>query len=168
MNTYLFSETTKRHRVQRQPGSDHVLVDGQAFQVQADGEGRFRVNLDGQAQRVHAVADGDCVFVQWRGRAWRIDRLDATRASASAAGSGAGACQAPMPGVVVSLQATVGQRVAEGDALLVIESMKLQMTITATCSGKLSQLPLAAGQTFQRGAVLAQVTPDALTDGVAA
>ena len=46
------------------------------------------------------------------------------------------------------------------DALLVIESMKLQLTITAACSGTVEPLPLAVGQTFQRGAVLARVTPD--------
>jgi 3-methylcrotonyl-CoA carboxylase alpha subunit len=65
-----------------------------------------------------------------------------------------------MPGVVVSVQATAGQRVREGDALLVIESMKLQMTIVAACAGTVEPLPLAVGQTFQRGAVLAQVKPD--------
>jgi 3-methylcrotonyl-CoA carboxylase alpha subunit len=65
-----------------------------------------------------------------------------------------------MPGVVVSLQVTPGQRVREGDALLVIESMKLQMTIAAACAGTVEQLPLAVGQTFQRGVVLAQVKPD--------
>ena len=46
------------------------------------------------------------------------------------------------------------------DALLVIESMKLQMTIAAACTGTVEQLPLGVGQTFQRGVVLAQVKPD--------
>ena len=39
-------------------------------------------------------------------------------------------------------------------ALLVIESMKLQMTIGAAADGVVAELPLAVGQTFQRGAVL--------------
>jgi 3-methylcrotonyl-CoA carboxylase alpha subunit len=68
-----------------------------------------------------------------------------------------------MPGVVVSTLATVGQRVREGDALLVIESMKLQTTLTAACNGTLQTLPVAVGQTFQRGAVLAQVKPEETT-----
>jgi biotin carboxyl carrier protein len=71
---------------------------------------------------------------------------------------------APMPGVVVSVQVTAGQRVGEGDALLVIESMKLQMTIAAACAGTVEQLPVAVGQTFQRGAVLAQVRPDEVVE----
>ena len=161
MNPYHFSDAPqRRYRVHCQPGTDHVQVDGDTVVVRPDGEGRFRATLDGVAERVHAVADGDSVHLQWRGRAWRIDRIDATRAIAAAAGSGAGVSHAPMPGAIVSLQVVAGQRVCEGDALLVIESMKLQMTIAAACSGTVGPLPLAAGQTFQRGAVLAQVTPD--------
>lgn len=160
MSPFHFSDTPqRRHRVHRQLGSDQVIVDGHTLEVQALGEGRFRAQLDGQPQRLHAVPDGDAVLVHWRGRAWRIQRIDATRSNAAAAGSEAGLSHAPMPGVVVSLQAAVGQPVRAGDALLVIESMKLQMTITASCSGTLQALPLAAGQTFQRGSVLAQVKP---------
>jgi 3-methylcrotonyl-CoA carboxylase alpha subunit len=160
-NPYHFSDAPqRRHRAYRQPGSDRVLVDGEAVDVRSEGHGRFRATADGESVRVHAVCDGDTVLVQWRGRAWRIDRTDSTRSSAAAAGSGAGASFAPMPGVVVSVQVTAGQRVHEGDALLVIESMKLQMTIAAACTGTVEQLPLAVGQTFQRGVVLAQVKPD--------
>lgn len=161
MNPLHFSdEPQRRHRVHRQPGSDRVDVDGDIVEVRPDGAGRFRATVDGSPVLVHAVADGDTVHLHWRGRAWRIDRVDATRAAAAATGSAAGVSQAPMPGVVVSVQALPGQRVVAGDALLVIESMKLQMTITAAGDGIVDRLPLAVGQTFQRGAVLAQVATD--------
>ncbi len=161
MNRFHFSdEPQRRHRVQHQPGSDRMIVDGAALAVQSDGAGCFRALVDGRSERLHAVADGDQVHVQWRGRAWCIERVDPTRASAAAGGDAAGASLAPMPGVVVSVQAAAGQGVREGDALLVIESMKLQMTITAACSGTVAELPVAAGQTFQRNAVLARVAPD--------
>ena len=65
-----------------------------------------------------------------------------------------------MPGVVVSWIAQRGASVAAGEALLVIESMKLQMTIEAPQSGTLEDLPFQPGQTFQRGAVLARVRPE--------
>ncbi|MCY1539606.1 Glutaconyl-CoA decarboxylase subunit gamma [compost metagenome] len=65
-----------------------------------------------------------------------------------------------MPGVVVGWLAEPGSRVQAGDALLVIESMKLQMTIEAPQSGTLEDLPFQPGQTFQRGAVLARVRPE--------
>ena len=65
-----------------------------------------------------------------------------------------------MPGVVVSLLVQPGQRVRQGDALLVIESMKLQTTLCAACDGTVQELPLAVGQTFQRGALLARIAAE--------
>jgi biotin carboxyl carrier protein len=62
-----------------------------------------------------------------------------------------------MPGAVVSVLVTPGQKAKMGDALLVIESMKLQMTISATIDGEVVELPFAAGQTFQRNDLLARL-----------
>ena len=59
-----------------------------------------------------------------------------------------------MPGVVISLLVSLGQQVLKGDALLVIESMKLQMTIFASLDGEVAELPHAVGQTFQRNDTL--------------
>lgn len=164
MNRFHFSDQpATRHRVHRQPGSDTLHVDDVPVAVQGAGDGCFVVPLDGHPERLHAVAHGDCVYVHLRGRAWRLERVDPTRSSGPGAGAAAGASHAPMPGVVVSLHTALGQAVAEGDALLVIESMKLQMTIAAPAAGVVAELPLAVGQTFQRGAVLARVqTEEAL------
>lgn len=158
MNTFHFSDRPQpRHRVQRRPGGTVVLVDDTPVEARRDGTDSYLAVHEGRSERLHAVAHGDVVHVQWRGRAWKIERLDPTRSQGGAEGGAAGVSHAPMPGVVVSLQAAMGQPVREGDALLVIESMKLQMTITAACNGVVAELPLAAGQTFQRGAVLARV-----------
>lgn len=158
MTQFLFSDRpAARHRVHGQAGSSTLQVDDSTVGVRHDGPGRFVVALDGHPERLHAVAQGDTVHVQLRGRAWRLERVDPTRSTAAGAGAAAGASHAPMPGVVVSLHAALGQAVAEGDALLVIESMKLQMTIAAPAAGVVAELPLAVGQTFQRGALLARI-----------
>jgi acetyl/propionyl-CoA carboxylase alpha subunit len=157
MNSFHFNGT--RHRAQREPGSDRVRVDDVPVTVQQDGQNRFVVPLDGRGERLHAVADGDRVWVHWRGRAFVLERIDPTRSTGAAGADAAGSAHAPMPGVVVSLLVATGQAVAEGDALLVIESMKLQTTIGAAIDGTVAELPVAVGQTFQRGAVLARVQP---------
>ncbi len=160
MSHFHFSDApARRHRAQGDPGADLVHVDGTAVSVQSDGAQRFMARLDGRTERLHAVADGDQVWVHWRGRAWQLQRIDPTRASTAGAQDAAGSVHAPMPGVVVSLLVAIGQDVAEGDALLVIESMKLQTTLCAAAAGTVAQLPLAHGQTFQRGALLARLQP---------
>lgn len=156
MTTFQFThEPAVRHRVM--PQGDSVQVDAVRVPVRAAGQGSFVATVDGRSERLHAAAHGDAVYVQLRGRAWRVDRVDATRSSGTAAAAGAGASHAPMPGVVVSLHAAQGQVVRRGDPLLVIESMKLQMTIDASADGVVVELPFAAGQTFQRGATLVRI-----------
>ena len=61
-----------------------------------------------------------------------------------------------MPGAVVSVH---GCRPggASGETIVMIESMKLQMTIGAASDGVVAEMPFAVGQTFQRGAVLVRV-----------
>lgn len=157
MNRYLFDGA--RHRAQHQPGSDRVRVDDAIVDVVADGDGGFVALLAGRAERMQAVADGDKVWVHWRGRAFALERLDPTRSAGGAGAEAAGSVHAPMPGVVVSLLVAAGQAVREGDALLVIESMKLQSTLCAAIGGCVAELPFAVGQSFQRGVVLARVQP---------
>jgi len=157
MNSFRFEGV--RHRAQLEPGSDRVRVDDAIVRLRPDGDGGFVAMLDGRSERLQAVADGDRVWVHWRGRAFALERVDPTRSAGAGGAEAAGSAHAPMPGVVVSLLVAPGQAVAEGDALLVIESMKLQTTICAAIDGRVAELPFAAGQTFQRGAVLARVHP---------
>lgn len=149
----------QRHPTRHEPGSDRVRVDGSIVTVRPDGRGRFVAIVEGRAVRLHAVADGDRVWVHWRGRAFALQRIDPTRSAGAEGAAVGGTAHAPMPGVVVSLAVAPGQPVAEGDALLVIESMKLQTTVCTAIGGVVAELPLAVGQTFQRGAVLARVRP---------
>ncbi len=158
MTTLQFADTPDtRHQVQIR--TDAVYVDGVPVQVRKSSTGGFVATLGGRTERLRAVARGDTIYVQLRGRAVKINKVDPTRAAASGAAGGAGASHAPMPGVVVSLLASLGQQVQKGDALLVIESMKLQMTISAGIGGEVVELPLAAGQTFQRNDMLVRLQP---------
>ncbi len=54
---------------------------------------------------------------------------------------------APIPGLVASIAATVGQKVAKGDKLLMMEAMKMQTTVTAPVDGIVQTLHVAVGET---------------------
>lgn len=61
---------------------------------------------------------------------------------------------APMPGNVLSVEVAVGAEVAEGDALGVVEAMKLETTVRATVSGTVSEVLATAGDRVQGGDLL--------------
>ncbi|WP_141015091.1 acetyl/propionyl/methylcrotonyl-CoA carboxylase subunit alpha [Nocardioides sambongensis] len=72
----------------------------------------------------------------------------------------AGSLLAPMPGSVISVHATVGEEVAEGQPVLVMEAMKMQHTITAPYAGTVAELPVTVGQQVEAGTVLVVVEAD--------
>jgi len=68
-----------------------------------------------------------------------------------------GSLVAPFPGVVVEVKVTVGDLVAAGDPLLVIESMKMFHSINAPVAGTVAELRAVAGAHVQAGALLAVI-----------
>ena len=73
----------------------------------------------------------------------------------AAAPAGAGeSVEAPMPGKVIRINKHVGDAVASGDEVLVLEAMKMGNPIMAPCDGKITGMPVSEGQSVQGGDVL--------------
>jgi geranyl-CoA carboxylase alpha subunit len=133
-----------------------------ALQVQA-GErphtahiGHGTVALDGVAQPAQVVreADGQC-HVRWGAHDLRLQ--DQSHMAALSAGQGPAAreLRAPFNGKLVSLSVQPGQRVARGQVLLTIESMKIEHQISAPRDATVSGVTVVAGQQLVPGQVLA-------------
>ena len=60
----------------------------------------------------------------------------------------------PMPGNILKINVTQGQKVNEGDVLLVLEAMKMENEIVATKSGTVAQIVTAKGAVVETGAPL--------------
>ena len=69
----------------------------------------------------------------------------------------AGSTVATMPGTIVEVKAAVGDVVEPGDVLLVMEAMKMELSIAASAPGVVTAIPVNAGDTVEAGAVLAVV-----------
>jgi biotin carboxyl carrier protein len=64
---------------------------------------------------------------------------------------------AQMVGSVVALVAAAGQQVAAGDALLIVESMKMEIPILAPVTGTVAEIRVAAADVVEEGDVLALI-----------
>jgi acetyl/propionyl-CoA carboxylase alpha subunit len=130
----------------------------------ADG---YRLHLDGRVVAFRpeelpalVAVRGDEIFIHLDGETWQLtyehplDRL--AHQSHGAADDG---LRAPMPGSLVAAHVGPGQAVSKGQALLVMESMKMETTLAAPRDGVVAALHFAPGQTFDRDALLLSLTP---------
>ena len=78
----------------------------------------------------------------------------APAAPAGAALAAGEVVKSPMPGNILKINVTQGQKVNEGDVLLVLEAMKMENEIVATKSGTVAQIVTAKGAVVETGAPL--------------
>jgi acetyl/propionyl-CoA carboxylase alpha subunit len=70
----------------------------------------------------------------------------------------AGSLTAPMPGTVLRVTAAVGDEVKAGDALVVLEAMKMEHAVKAVADGTVAEVLVAAGAQVESGTVLVVVS----------
>ncbi|MGQ4360179.1 acetyl/propionyl/methylcrotonyl-CoA carboxylase subunit alpha [Streptomyces sp. SAS_272] len=119
---------------------------------------RVSVTLDGVRHTFHRAAD-------WIGRdgdAWQVRDHDPVAASLTGnAHAGADSLTAPMPGTVTVVKVAVGDEVAAGQSLLVVEAMKMEHVISAPHAGTVAELDVSPGSTVAMDQVLAVIAPAA-------
>jgi pyruvate carboxylase subunit B len=108
-----------------------------------DARGRYTIALDGHAFAVEALDE--------RTRAIR----DLSAASAAAAGPSP--LVAPMPGLVVRVAVAVGDQVAAGQGLVVMEAMKMENELRAASAGTVRAVHAAPGTAVEKGTVLVEL-----------
>jgi acetyl/propionyl-CoA carboxylase alpha subunit len=124
---------TTRHGV-----VDHIASDGLRR--------RYRVRLESHAAFVNGP-EGQSTF------ALRAEDDVAER------GGIAGECRAPLPGAVTKVLVSVGEVVAEGDGLVVLEAMKMEHTLRALGAGTVRAVHGAPGQQVEVGDLLVEMEP---------
>ncbi|MBR7007016.1 MAG: acetyl-CoA carboxylase biotin carboxyl carrier protein subunit [Ruminococcus sp.] len=64
---------------------------------------------------------------------------------------------APMPGTILDIKVAVGDTVAAGQAVCVLEAMKMENDVNAPCAGKILSINTTKGSAVETGAVLAVI-----------
>ena len=123
----------------------------------AAADGAMDLQYAGQRTQalVYAQGESDHVFTP-RG-ATRIEALDLLAHAGEVAGEG-GRLTAPMPGKVVSFAVQAGDKVSKGQALAVMEAMKMEHTIAAPQDGVVAELLYAPGDQVTEGAELLKLS----------
>ncbi|GAA1563118.1 biotin carboxylase N-terminal domain-containing protein [Streptomyces globosus] len=140
------------------PGAEDGPVRGRIVSRTAD---RLTVELDGATHTFGHAASPEGVWLGRDGDSWHVQHHDPVAAALGGRGhAGADTLAAPMPGTVTVVKVAVGDKVAAGQSLLVVEAMKMEHVISAPHAGTVAELDVSPGTTVAMDQVLAVVTPD--------
>ncbi len=108
--------------------------------------------LDTTRRRVEVIVDDKELTVFDSNATYRLQPIPDTDHSTEEETTGS--LIAPMPGTIIEVMATEGQQVSKGDALLVLEAMKIEHTIIAPHDGTVQTLRYLAGDKVEEGVEL--------------
>lgn len=152
-------EIARAGRTVRVQGARLVHAPGEGPAALADAWLEARYDGVGLRHRVDTSAgDGPQRIVLHDGhRRWRYERVPAYEAEQAGAGDGGHRVAAPMPGRIVLLRASVGERVVEGQELVVMEAMKMELSLKAPRDGTIGGVRTREGEFVEADAVLVEL-----------
>lgn len=127
-----------------------------ADRVTPVGDGWYLVRDGDKTWRVAAAVDANGTWLFFEGRTVHVPR-ESAGARGRTKGRGDAGVMAPMPATVVAINAEPGKTVAEGDTVIVLEAMKMELPIRAPRAGVVKAVHCAKGDLVQPGVSLLEI-----------
>ena len=159
---HIFTHAGKTYTIElsRAAGGYRVHAEGKVIDIVAEalGGGRLRLIFPDRTVILQTAADGEKRWVALDGSTYELQReRRARRKSQGSSDGGEGLLRAPMPGQVRSVNASVGDEVAKGQTILILEAMKMEIRIQAASAGTLTAMSVKEGEQVDKGQVLAEI-----------
>jgi 3-methylcrotonyl-CoA carboxylase alpha subunit/acetyl-CoA/propionyl-CoA carboxylase biotin carboxyl carrier protein len=145
------------------PQAGTVSVDATTMSVrtlasQDDSPGWHRLQVGGRVVDVTVSVESGRVQMSRLGHVWQAYVPDPASAAATHAG-GDQTVRAPMPGTVLAVRVQAGETVAAGQPVVVLEAMKMELSLPAPYAGTVAEVAITAGEQVALGAPLVVLSP---------
>ena len=120
---------------------------------------RLQIDIDGKLQTVFAEKINGVLWYHWNGRTYSVNEEETRKARGARGGSSSakGEIQAPMPGKVTKVLVQSGAKVKTGSALVVMEAMKMEYTLSADGDGAVKDVSCKPGDQVRLGQLLVRL-----------
>ena len=147
------------------PGSLKASVDGVALNIEATkiSANCFLLLRDGRSRRVYAASNDTIIFVFIDGKVIRLERTVDEEQKFSREGLEYGAkdkITTPMPGKVVKILVSEGEKVTVKQSLVIVESMKMENEIKSPANGTVKSIHFKAGDLVESGKPIITLDPE--------
>lgn len=138
-----------------------VTVGDRTYTIRADRpeHGRLNLQVGDRRLRAHVARDGVHRYVAMAGQTWMLDRPQAQpkRRGAGERGADEGRLEAAMPGLVLDVLVQPGDAVEQGQPLVLLSAMKMELRVAAPAAGTVKAVHCTAGEVVERGQVLVEL-----------
>ncbi|HZB41302.1 MAG TPA: biotin/lipoyl-containing protein, partial [Ilumatobacter sp.] len=117
----------------------------------------LRVTIDGRVFHVATAAKASTTFLASGGETWAVSEVSQRGAGGGGESHADGGVRSPMPGTVIALSVAPGEVVARGQAVAIVEAMKMEHTLTAPFDGEVSAVHVTAGSSVALDQLLVEV-----------
>jgi len=121
-----------------------------------DGQ-RFIFELETNTHECYVVAQGREIWVSFDGEIYQLKKAARSRTSSGTAENGERHLHAPMPGQIRDIQVAPGDEVTQGQSLLILEAMKMEIRIQAPKTGVVAAVHVALGNAVEKDQLLVEL-----------
>lgn len=139
-----------------------AVIDGteSEFIVNQVSENEFVFSKDGKQTRLFLARNKDGeTFVHHEGKTFKVCPVEEDFGGGEDSAAKSGKLVAAMPGRIIKVLVEPGQEVEKNQPVLIMESMKMEITQNAPFHGKVEEVNARAGQQVDAGAVMVRIEP---------
>lgn len=125
----------------------HILIDNKSYRAQL-------VSFNREEKKIVLLINGSEYEVSVKDK---TDLLLQQMGISAASSAKHNQFKAPMPGLIRNILVSVGQEVKKGDAIIVLEAMKMENSLKAPADLKVKHILISAGQAVEKGQLLLEL-----------
>ena len=147
-NEYLIKIQDKEHHIQI------LSLNSRGMEFVLDNHYHNVNYLENQTAEMKIVLDGVPLTINMHSK---LDEIVYRNTGGADAGSAQINLRSQIPGKVVSIEVTVGDKVKKGDVVCVLESMKMQVSVKSHKDGEVKNLKIKEGNSVNKNDILAEI-----------
>jgi len=121
------------------------------------GSGVFRVSHEGRQDLIYVAGPTGRRWAFWCGQVFREESFAEAVAPRRGRHAGLQPVSAPMPSTVLKILAQPGQRIAKGDAVVIVEAMKMELPLRASADATVRAVRCREGELVAADVVLVEL-----------